>query len=443
YGAGTDSTLISGNYIGVGSDGASALPNYSAGVWIESGPSSTTIGGSSPGAGNVISAHSASQIALTGSGTDNSVIAGNIIGLAADGLTDLPGASAGIYLDNGVNNVIIGGTTSTERNIISGNADGVVMAGTGTYGIRIIGNYIGTDSTGMVAVGNSFDGISIESGASDNEIGGDLSGEGNLISANGQYGIMLTGATTSGNVIQGNKIGTDVTGMSALPNGYDGIHLRNGTLNNTIGGATVGSANLISGNTMDGIEILIGGTNGTTVQGNWIGVDATGWGDLGNGDYGVIVSDGITDTMIGPDNRIAYNGLGGVYVYGIDAEEIVITENSIFQNAYDGIVITLNANNNILPPTITATSLSSVLIEGTACSGCTVEVFSNLEGEDQGRTFLGSATADGSGDWSLSVACFGSPYLTATATDAVDGTSEFSSVFTSSVRCLFMPLITR
>jgi titin len=283
----------------------------------------------------------------------------------------------------------------------------------------------------------------IDTGASDNEIGGDLPGEGNLISGNAEYGILITGATSSGNVIQGNFIGTSASGMDAIPNGYDGVMLRNGTLNNTIGGATPGSRNIISGNLLDGIEIQATNTNGTVVQGNWIGVDASGWGALGNGEYGVFVGGVINDATLGPDNRIAYNGLGGVNIFGADTEGVVITQNSIFQNAYDGIVLTSNGNNNISAPTISTTSMSSVLIEGTACSGCTVEVFTNLEGEDQGRTYIGTATADGSGDWSLTVACIGSPYLTATATDAVDGTSEFSSVFTSSVRCLFMPLIMR
>jgi hypothetical protein len=194
---------------------------------------------------------------------------------------------------------------------------------------------------------------------------------------------------------------------------------------------------------MNGVEILGAGTNGTVIQGNWIGVDASGWGDLGNGDYGVLVGDGILDTTIGPDNRIGFNDLAGIYLFGDSTEGVVITQNSIFSNDIDGIVLASNANNNMLPPIISATTMSSVLIEGTACAGCTVEVFANPVNEEQGKTYLGSATADGGGDWDLTVGCISGPYLTATATDATDGTSAFSSVFTSTVRCLFLPLIMR
>lgn len=441
YGGGTDGTIISGNHVGVGADGMTALPNGNGGIWIEAGSSNTTIGGSSAGAGNVVASHSVYQILMSGTGTENAEIAGNIIGLAADGLTDLASSGSGVSLGSGVNHVTIGGTSPGARNIISGSATGVYLHGAGNHSNKVLGNFIGPDISGEVAVGNSHYGIGIDDGASDNEIGGDAAGEGNVISGNGEHGILITGATSNGNVIQGNKIGTNASGMSALPNNYSGIFLRNETQSNTIGGGTAGSGNLISGNLTNGIHIQDANTNGTLIQGNWIGVNAAGWGDLGNGEYGILIGDGITNTTIGPANRIAYNGLGGLDIYGASTDGVVITENSIFANAYDGIILDLGANNNILAPTIASTSLSSLLIEGTACPGCTVEVFSNPENEAQGKIFHGSTTADGSGDWSLTLECIGNPYLTATATDSVDGTSRFSTVFTSTVECAFMPVI--
>jgi hypothetical protein len=72
-----------------------------------------------------------------------------------------------------------------------------------------------------------------------------------------------------------------------------------------------------------------------------------------------------------------------------------------------------------------------------------VEVFSNTENEAQGRTYIGSDVTAGDGSWSLTIACISGEYLTATVTDPTDGTSEFSSVFTSTVKCLFLPLILR
>jgi len=441
YQAGIDGTDISNNYIGVGSDGLTSLPNGMRGIWLESGPTNTVIGGGIEATRNVIAGHTSSNIALTGTGTLNNFILGNYIGLGADGLTDLTGSGAGIYLSSGASDTMVGGNDPGDGNVISGNRVGIQIAGAASVSNMVWGNFIGTDASGLIDVGNEYNGVEVYDNASNNGIGGDGYGEGNVISGNGHYGVYISGAAN--NTIQGNKIGTDSSGMCALPNNYDGVFITNGAQDTTIGGPTAGSGNLISSNTLSGINILLAGTDGTTIQGNLIGTDAAGLGDLGNGEYGISVGGGVLDATIGPGNRVGYNNFGGILVFGADTEGIVITQNSIFHNEFDGIIVTSGGNNNIAPPTILSTVQGSVDISGTACSGCNVEVFANPQAEQQGRFYVGSTTADPGGNWSLTVACVSGGYLTATATDSVDGTSEFSNLFTSTVKCLFLPLIQR
>jgi hypothetical protein len=135
----------------------------------------------------------------------------------------------------------------------------------------IQGNFIGTDPTGTIDEGNSV-GISITSGADGNLIGGTTPGARNIISGNHVNGITLSGAS---NTIQGNYIGTDVTGMLNLGNGILGIHVSNTmtTVNNLIGGTSVGAGNIIAFN--DGLGIGIGEnpdafSSGNAILGNFI-----------------------------------------------------------------------------------------------------------------------------------------------------------------------------
>ena len=128
---------------------------------------------------------------------------------------------------------------------------------------------IGTDRAGTVSLPND-EGIDIASGASGNTIGGTASGAGNLISGNQNAGVDIEETSTS-NVVAGNQIGTDITGTVAMPNNI-GIFVA-GT-DNTIGGTTAGAGNLISGNGF-GVQFESPST-GNIVAGNLIGTDVTG-----------------------------------------------------------------------------------------------------------------------------------------------------------------------
>ena len=123
----------------------------------------------------------------------------------------------------------------------------------------------GPTSRGPMALGNAYSGVYVGSGSlfSDNPpgsasnvtIGGTAAGAGNVISANGQNGIWITGAGTTGVVVEHNFIGTDVTGTKALGNAYSGVEISGGAANNTIGGTTADAGNVISANRANGIRI--------------------------------------------------------------------------------------------------------------------------------------------------------------------------------------------
>src|SRR5207247_5057670 len=132
------------------------------------------------------------------------------------------------------------------------------------------GNYIGTDLTGTVDLGNGVNGIAISQGSGGNLIGGTTAGTGNLISGNGDTGIIIVDPGSAGNVIQGNFIGTDVAGTVDLGN-HAGVSIGDGASDNMIGGPEATARNIISGNECPGIAINSVRSTGNLAQGNYIG----------------------------------------------------------------------------------------------------------------------------------------------------------------------------
>jgi titin len=166
------------------------------------------------------------------------------------------------------------------------------------------GNFIGTDATGKTAVGNGYSGVAI-SNAPANLIGGAAGGAGNVISGNGDSGINL-GGNTSGTVIQGNYIGTDLTGSNAVPNSGGGIYFY-GSGANLIGGAVAGAGNLISGNFLEGLSVGDPGANGNTIQGNFIGTKADGASPLGNQLHNIDFLNTASNNLVGGTTPAANN----------------------------------------------------------------------------------------------------------------------------------------
>jgi titin len=304
---GTTANLVQGNWIGTDVTGTAALGNLEQGVLIQAGASGNTVGGTDAGAGNVISANGQNGVRLTGTGTSDNVVQGNYIGTDVTGSAALGNAFHGVALTGGASGNRIGGADAGAGNLISGNLqNGAYLSDAGTSGNWLQGNLIGTDATGSAALGNTFHGVALTNGASGNTIGGP--GAGNVISANGQNGVDVSGAQTTGNLIQGNLIGTDATGTAALGNANDGVRLAGGASNNSIGGTADGAGNVISANGRYGVEFTGAGTTGNEVHGNVIGPDITGMAALGNGSAGVHEGGGAAGNVVGDDNDIAFNG---------------------------------------------------------------------------------------------------------------------------------------
>ena len=246
-----------------------ALGNSSNGVEVDAGCIGNTIGGTASGAGNIISANQNCGILITGDGASGNLIQGNKIGTDVTGTVALGNAFWGVELWEAAENTV-GWPDAGAGNIVSGNEQGgVAIRGIDAVDDVVQGNLIGTDATGTTALGNGYSGVYVGDwgvagdAASNTTIGGTTAGAGNVISANGQDGILITGDGASGNLIQGNKIGTDVTGTKdtdvtgtkPLGNTYSGVEIAGGAANNTIGGTTAGARNVISGNCYDGVQI--------------------------------------------------------------------------------------------------------------------------------------------------------------------------------------------
>jgi uncharacterized repeat protein (TIGR01451 family) len=416
---------IVGNYIGTNVSGTAVIAN-GHGIQIIEGASDNTVGGVTAADRNLISGNADFGITVRGSDESpslnsiNNIIQGNYIGTDVTGTLDLGNGGEGILLDR---------------------ADSTTVGGT-----------------------------------SDTTPGGSCTGACNLISGNNTYGIMITSAgvnVSENNIIQGNYIGTDVTGTLDLGNS-GGIQVR-GQLN-TIGGTTPQARNLISGNNGDGIVIsgLVSFDN--LIVGNYIGTDATGISPLRNELMGILLGSAAYANRIGDStdegaNWIGYNGRGGIAINpqlesGFVAEQNLISGNSIFYNEGLGIDLLDASLEGVNPndpgdgdsgpngfqnfPLIDSVLISdtetvvSGTLDSTANRDFDIELFLSTDcdasGYGEGEFFLGalSVTTDANG-FAAFEAIFDPPlpadgYLTATAIDAdsiptsttVLNTSEFS-----------------
>src|SRR5262249_17893 len=123
---------------------------------------------------------------------------------------------------------------SPARSYSANGQDGVLLASTNppTANNLVEGNRIGTDISGTMALVNSANGVLIAQGAASNTIGGSVMGTNNVISGNGNDGVLLTGSMTMGNVVEGNQIGTDINGTMALGNSVNGVEISSAASSN-------------------------------------------------------------------------------------------------------------------------------------------------------------------------------------------------------------------
>lgn len=437
--------VISGSYIGCNYDATEPLSNTN-GIELIGGTHHNTIGGSTPEERNIVSGnlHVGIRIAMANYNT----VIGNSVGLDRAGEYAIKN-SDGISIEGDAKFNVIGGYTPEERNYVGGNeAYGIPLFGHGCERNLVVGNYIGTNFSGARAVPNTY-GVLCDDGAKYNVIGGRVSGARNLISGNSGYGVFLYNPSTMNDSVVGNFIGTDYSGTVALPNA-NGIVVDGPTSKHFI------DSNVISGNLQNGIIFHIGGTNENVVTRNKIGTNVSGMLPLGNGFDGVRLAEGCQYNKIGLENQgniIAYNGYNGITVLTSADKYNTFSQNVIYGNGRLGIDLfpeghtpndvgdVDNGANDLLNfPEIETVFYNSITNETTISgtmdytignvSAIKIELFESDNW--QGKRYLGSTFPDNQGEWTwTTMNLTESALVTATATDELGNTSEFYVDFTT------------
>lgn len=317
----SSNNLVQGNYIGVDSAGGSTgndLGNYANGVFIEDAQD-TLIGGPTPAHGNVISDNQDNGVEIRDSVPNNfvdpvAVVQNNLIGVFANGNGDLGNGNTGVFI-NAADSNIIGGIN--QGNVISGhnNYAGIDIR-TGRYN-DVFGNTVGLNHPQTTKVPNGF-GVVVQLGSISNEIGGELDGQGNVISGNNDHGVVLFSAATSDNTVRNNIIGSNQAGAS-LGNGNppeagvfiaDAAHTNSVIENDIL--ATDGYGVHIEGVVLQGVPALENTTTNQIVD-NLIGSPG-----LANTAGGVLIDSAArANTVSG--NSILGNGGYGVHIKGVIA----------------------------------------------------------------------------------------------------------------------------
>jgi len=410
-GSNTRNNHIVENYIGTNPFGTASCGTQPYGVHVLNGPHDNFIGEGLGAKQNLISGNTIDGIHISGTGTDDNTINGNLIGVNRSGTAAIPNTQNGVRL-NGADRTII------LENLISGNQNGVYVD-VSSVATRISGNKIGTNLAGTAEIPNSQIGLFVTNGSTATLVGdGSVTGR-NIISGNGGAGIEFNN-NTSGAIVRGNYIGTDITGTASIANA-SGISIFDSE-NNTVGGSSAAHANLISGNSNYGLQIVMAGAIDNVIEGNFIGTQANGTSALGNGNSGIRIFTNAADNII-RGNTIAHNTSEGI---GISADGGLgnrITQNSFFDNgelAIDLSVddVTVNDDgdsdtgpNNLqnFPVEENATLITNTLtITGFAPAGAVVEFYIADDGPSpsvhtysesfgEGNTYLFSAT-EGSAD---------------------------------------------
>ena len=337
--SGSSGNTIQGNYLGTDLSGSADRGNGLDGINIDNS-ANNVIGGLTPAERNVISGNSIHGVRIIGESADNNIIQGNYIGLNAAGTAAIGNTYNGIIIYNGADNNLVGGTALGAGNVVSGNLDtGVEIQDGNSTGNRIEGNIIGLNAAGTAAIGN-LDGVIIED-APNNTVGGATAAHRNIISGNtgaGQgSGVVIFGSNATGNLVQNNYIGTDITGTLDRGNKEDGVLISDRGDGGVVKGAASGNTvrgNVLSGNDYSGVSICNSGVNNNLILGNYIGVDATGSGALGNSVFGVVIWNGADGNRVGGVNAgggnvIAFNNRGVL----VDANSTASMNNSIRGNS--------------------------------------------------------------------------------------------------------------
>ncbi len=374
--------------------------NIGDGIILDSGALSTTI------EANYIGCSMSNGIYISGlSGAPRGTyVHNNFIGLNLTGAT--PNFNAGILDQEALN-------TTLSGNVISGNGNAGVWL-LAANGVTLINNRIGVNSSGVSAVPNGYDGVAITDAATNITVGGSTSiAERNVISGNTYCGVRIRDGSTN-ILVDFNLIGLSANGLAAIPNLQAGVCIFN-SHDNVIGTSAASAAQFISGNGLQGIYIE--DSSGNRIgQSNRIGVASDGVTPRGNGLQGIFL-DGASNTFVAPE-IVSYNGAAGVAVAEDVAQGNLIRVAHIRGNG--GLPIDIGndgptpngtfpppgPNNWLEYPVITSASGSPVTLEGTVCAACKVLVYraiGNPADNGSGGDYMTEVTADGSGNWSVTL----------------------------------------
>lgn len=451
FGKTATGNLVEGNYVGTDATGTNTLGN-GFGIVIEASLNNT-VGGANASARNLISGNGTGILMEHQTSTGLSTIQGNYIGIDLSGNNPLGNSFAGINLAQDAQ------TNTVRGNLISANGRGIRIEN-GAHNNIIAANLIGTNAAGTGDLGNDNYGIDVFSGNA-NQIGGVNAADRNIISANGQYGIRLA-QNASANKVQGNYVGTDINGTAALGNFFGGVSIEAGK-SNVIGGDHKGQGNLISGNNAhgaNGIQICGNSAPGNRIQGNNIGTNAAGTGDLGNDGAGIRICGG-RGNLIGGTSKNAGNLIGFNHGQGIliepqlstTATQNALHRNAVFSNGKLGIDLDSNGvtpndtgdgdsgsnalqNYPVLKSAIASTRVLKATLASNPQSTFTIEFYASpscdVSGYGEGKKFIGSTQVKTNGSGNVTFTFTGDSAfakgqaITATATDKVGDTSEFS-----------------
>jgi titin len=305
---------IINNYIGVNAAGTGAIANGVHGIFINNSASSTITD-------NVVSGNAIFGMLIINS--DNHIVRGNKVGTNAAGTAAIGNGNAGISFVS-ANFVTVGGTAAGQGNLLSGNGD-VGLRLESSSNATIQGNLIGTNAAGTGAIGNNSSGIFAISGCNNNLIGGTTTSARNVISCNRIHGIQYM-VSCNDLQIKANYIGTDINGGGAATtfgNGEIGVIINDNCLRPIIGGTTAAERNVISGNGRlwvsgvnngTGIQMIAGVTN-AVIRGNYVGLAADGTTAMGNRENGIVILGGCDNALL-YGNVVSSNGYQGVVVNG-------------------------------------------------------------------------------------------------------------------------------
>lgn len=384
---------VKGNFIGTFAGGTQAGPYTEQGVSIGNYATYNYIGGNSEGEKNIISGNNRGVDLASNTSTHNKV-AGNYVGTDVTGTKAIPNYDFAVLLEVGTRFNIIGGTSSEERNIISGNDGfGLTISDDDTTENTVIGNYIGVDVSGTKALSNRT-GMTIYS-SQYNRIGGQLPGEGNLISGNKEKALAIYGMGPLNAIVFGNVFGLDSNGKRMI-NG-NGIYSYGGT-HSFIGGLGEGSGNLIN-ETDFGIGFEYSASSYNWAAGNVI-----------KSQNGILISNGAFHNYVIKNNLA--DCVRGISVNGGNFNTL--------RGNLGNIWLGQNANQSLAAPILKMASASTV--RGSAMPLSVIDLFVK---DSKGTIYLGAAKVDEVGNFSYSGSVSGTQVI-ATSTDAWGNTSGFS-----------------